>query len=119
MTTACSLTESNPWADAVKMTNTQQQNVNNTALSTAGRRGAKESLYLKNCHCSLPGVSKDPKWPKDYNHDPFFHLFSAKMEENSKNLQNQQKNNIFFYDFSIFPQVRPKFSSKTDYGCNP
>ena len=61
MTTACSLTESNPWADAVKMTNTQQRNVNNTALSTAGRRGAKESLYLKNCHCSLPGVSKDPK----------------------------------------------------------
>ena len=61
MTTACSLTESNPWADTVKMTNMQQQNVNNTALSTAGRRGAKESLYLKKCHCSLPGVSKDPK----------------------------------------------------------
>ena len=44
------------------------------------------------------------------------------MEENSKNLQKQQKNHkeiTFFDDFSNFPQVWLKTSSKTDHDCNP
>jgi hypothetical protein len=58
-----------------------------------------------------------------YQSDQKAHVLQglAKVEESSKNLQNQQKNHqkiTFFGDFSNFPQVWLKTSNKMGNSCD-
>ena len=70
----------------------------------------------------MPGVSKEPEGPRDYNEDPFCSYYLVKLEENPKNHKKKQHFLTIFVEFEgifQFIQFWLNISAKTDLGVEP